>query len=363
MTHNGVKMHLCSGPGLDQFFSEFRPDVVFHEVPVRGKGKWKDYVWTKDLLQNLEVLLKSQPDIEIVIVRYGTSNAFAFLPLMRRFPNHTWIFEVNSLFVHQPQASKIPHRIRQLIFVLERYVVGSADLVYVVASGLKKQLTGHARAIAKEKVLVIPNAGNADLVEARKCLPVSQNGSICGRKFAYLGVFQNYYEFDIVAEAFRRVQRAWRDAELHLFGYGGDEDEVRAMFKSVPNVIFHGKFDLNSLVETGTFDENWILLLPYAEQPIAQVGSPTKMFEYMAIGLPIIASRLGQLPEILQEGDFAFFYEPGNIESLTDAMDEACKSTHLPMMGYAAQQAFLAKHTWFERMATFLEQIQNHYRS
>ena len=43
-------------------------------------------------------------------------------------------------------------------------------------------------------------------------------------------------------------------------------------------------------------------------------GSPTKLFEYMAMGRPIIASRLGQLDELLVHDKTAWLVEPGNIE-------------------------------------------------
>jgi glycosyltransferase involved in cell wall biosynthesis len=49
-------------------------------------------------------------------------------------------------------------------------------------------------------------------------------------------------------------------------------------------------------------------------------GSPTKLFEYMATGRGIVASRLGQIAEVLEHGRTALLTEPGSPDALAEAL-------------------------------------------
>ena len=49
-------------------------------------------------------------------------------------------------------------------------------------------------------------------------------------------------------------------------------------------------------------------------------GSPTKLFEYMAMGKAIVASRLGQIADVLDDEETALLIEPGDARKLAEAM-------------------------------------------
>ena len=50
-------------------------------------------------------------------------------------------------------------------------------------------------------------------------------------------------------------------------------------------------------------------------------GSPTKLFEYMASGKPIVASRLGQIGDVLVDGESAILVTPGDQHELVEALE------------------------------------------
>jgi glycosyltransferase involved in cell wall biosynthesis len=79
-------------------------------------------------------------------------------------------------------------------------------------------------------------------------------------------------------------------------------------------------------------------------------GSPTKLFEFMAIGLPIVASDLEQIGEILRDGKTAALVEPGNIEDLVRGINHVLA---LPDRGKSLgeEAMFEARemHTWRRR--------------
>ena len=79
-------------------------------------------------------------------------------------------------------------------------------------------------------------------------------------------------------------------------------------------------------------------------------GSPTKIFEYMAVGRPIVASRLEQLEEVLDDGRTAVLVRPGSVDDFARGVRQILA---LPdrghSVGVAARAEAEAHHTWDAR--------------
>ena len=76
-------------------------------------------------------------------------------------------------------------------------------------------------------------------------------------------------------------------------------------------------------------------------------GSPTKIFEYMAIGKGIVASNLGQIGEVLENGKTAILVEPENIEELVNGILKLVNDERLRIqLGRKARKVVLNKYTW-----------------
>lgn len=48
--------------------------------------------------------------------------------------------------------------------------------------------------------------------------------------------------------------------------------------------------------------------------------SPIKIFEYMIMGKPVVAGRIGQVEEVIDHAETGLLFEPGNIAELTAAL-------------------------------------------
>ena len=92
-----------------------------------------------------------------------------------------------------------------------------------------------------------------------------------------------------------------------------------------------------------------ILVAPHV--PLADgsefFGSPTKVFEYMAMGKAIVASRLGQIGEVLTDQETALLVEPGNVRELAAAIVKLVESDELRMqLGAKAREVAEREFTW-----------------
>jgi glycosyltransferase involved in cell wall biosynthesis len=88
-------------------------------------------------------------------------------------------------------------------------------------------------------------------------------------------------------------------------------------------------------------------------------GSPTKLFEYMAMGKGIVASRLGQIGEVLSHEQTALLVEPGDADELSAAIMRLIKSQSLrESLGTAVRQKAITDHTWTRNAQNILDAYQ-----
>lgn len=85
------------------------------------------------------------------------------------------------------------------------------------------------------------------------------------------------------------------------------------------------------------------------------IGSPIKLFEYMAAGKAIVASRVAQIEQVLRDGETALLVEPENSQAMADALERLCADPELRLrLGQAARQEARERHSWDARLAALL---------
>jgi glycosyltransferase involved in cell wall biosynthesis len=88
-------------------------------------------------------------------------------------------------------------------------------------------------------------------------------------------------------------------------------------------------------------------------------GSPTKLFEYMAMGKGIIASDLDQIGEVLEHDHTAWMVKPGDAESLMLGLKTMIDNPEISKrLGHAARREVVAKYTWKEHTRKIIEKLK-----
>jgi glycosyltransferase involved in cell wall biosynthesis len=97
---------------------------------------------------------------------------------------------------------------------------------------------------------------------------------------------------------------------------------------------------------------------PKSNHPFFQRDtSPLKIFEYMAARKPIVMADLPPLRDILSEAT-AFLCEPGDPESLADAIERALKHPEEAQAKAERAWEIVQEHTWEKRMRRIMGKIQ-----
>ncbi len=130
-----------------------------------------------------------------------------------------------------------------------------------------------------------------------------------------VGRFVNHKGHTYLIKAAREIAAKYRNLVFMFLGDGPREKELRQQVDSLglsQRVIFAGMLD-NIDLELAGAD---IMIHPSIEEPFG-----IALLEGMRAGLPIIASRVGGIPEVVADGETALLFEPGNAEAIANAAD------------------------------------------
>lgn len=128
---------------------------------------------------------------------------------------------------------------------------------------------------------------------------------------------------------------------VHIAGDGTLLDRVQAACaRSGSQLVLLGRkspLEIESLMKRAA-----VLLVP----SLWYEGLPMVMVEALSFGLPILASRLGSLPEIVEEGVSGLLFEPGSALALLDTLESfALQPERSAAMRIAARQRYLDRYT------------------
>ncbi|MBC7119897.1 MAG: glycosyltransferase family 4 protein, partial [Methanobacteriaceae archaeon] len=151
---------------------------------------------------------------------------------------------------------------------------------------------------------------NSKLIKLSNPIPLVNNKPIFksyeNLKILYVGELTKHKGIHVLLKAFRRID----NAKLHIYGRGPYETSLRK--KEMKNVIFHGYAKgFQELIEA--YKRANITVVP----SICYENSPMVIYESFMHSTPVIASRIGGIPELVKDGYNGFLFEPGSTRELS----------------------------------------------
>lgn len=132
-----------------------------------------------------------------------------------------------------------------------------------------------------------------------------------------------------VFELCQKIELQELNIELHIFGDGAEKTQIEDLIKQNPDkkIFFHGMLERNVLHEKlKTFD---IAIVPLKIRIYGSV--PSKIFEYGALGFPVLYFGGGEGETIVKENNLGWVAQVGNFESLNVALIEISKTGKEPI--------------------------------
>ena len=240
----------------------------------------------------------------------------------------------------------------------ERLNLKAAARIFVVSEVERENLL--RAGLDDEKIVVNPNGVDAEIFRpgiggerVRREIGVADDETLVG----FVGTFGPWHGVVELAEAITRMPKDARVRFL-LIGSGvlrGKVEETLRAGGAEHRVIMMGAVEHERVPVL--LDACDVLASPHVplEDGSAFFGSPTKLFEYMAMGKGIVASRLGQIGDVLEDERTALLVEPGDVNELSAAIIRLTDSRELrERLGAAARQEAVAKHTWMHNAGRVL---------
>ena len=233
---------------------------------------------------------------------------------------------------------------------IERLNLNAAARIFVVSEVERRNLLKVG--IPDHRIIVNPNGVDVERFHPgvggegeRTELGVQTDEVLVG----FIGTFGPWHGVLELAKAITLTRRESRIRFL-LIGDGTLREPAERIISEAgmhDRVIFTGVVKHDRV--PALLDACDILVSPHV--PLADgsdfFGSPTKLFEYMAMAKGIVASRLGQIGEILAHHKSALLVEPGDVGELAAGIEQLAASRELRQrLGERANKEVVANYTW-----------------
>ncbi len=270
-----------------------------------------------------------------------------------------WVLETHAPLFYEAKTERKTTALHGLAQRMEIHAYRSCDALVCVTDALKDIII-QAAEIPAEKVVVIANGVDTQRFSPQCHLPKRLFSAFT---IGFVGRLYAWHGLDILLEAIADLRAEGIIIALTVVGDGlmrGQWEEKAARLGITGTVSFVGQVPWQDVpAYIAGFD------LGYTGQIQLQVGkmyhSPLKLYEYMAMAKPVVASAFEDAKRTLTEGETGFLFEPGHKEDLKRALRQAYRSRgQLDCMGDRARQMAIAHHSWTSRihdMTTALETV------
>jgi glycosyltransferase involved in cell wall biosynthesis len=329
-------------------------------------------------------------DVEGIIIYQRLSRCDYAGAMLKRRLRVPLIVEYNGSEVWAARNWGSPLRFEKLAKEAELVMLRCADLVVTVSQPLADELVEIG--VNRSRIICYPNCVDTTLFDPVlydknrvNDLRVSLNLSSQAFVYGFIGTFGAWHGIDFLCAAIRYLSYDspdWLEGNGVRFLFVGDglrraavesllQDPVTARF-----VVWAGLVDQSEAPRyLAAMD---VVLSPHVKNSDGSkfFGSPTKIFEYMSMGKPIIASRLDQIADVLTpsldsaslpKGDpepgsqeLAVLYRPGNEAEFVEAIRFIRINGNWRLrLGENAQQEARHKYQWSHHVEKIFNRLSH----
>jgi glycosyltransferase involved in cell wall biosynthesis len=312
----GHELHLlCArrGPGS----STYPVEEVPAELPAHSDraGKERGHIATAAAIEQRLIALHRSWPFDLIYERYSLWST-AGVRAARRLGVPV-VVEVNAPLLAE-QAEFRALVLADEARAIEAEVFRTADALAVVSDELVGYAT--ARGTASDRVHVIRNA--VDTTRFHPQVPPTQVPGIPDRAFVvgFSGSLKAWHGLDTLLPAFRALRDHLPSAHLLVVGEGPRRPWIEGyatgagLEDAITLTGWVGHDDLPGLITRMD-----VATAPYPNAE-GHYFSPLKLYEYLALGRPIIASRIGQTAQVLEGSNAALLLPPGDPAALTQGL-------------------------------------------
>lgn len=280
---------------------------------------------------------------DILYERYTLFNYAGVLAAQKN--NIPLILEVNApLALERAQYEKLTWK--RAAKKSEAAICNRADRIVVVSTPLKEYLV--AQGVSAKKIKVIPNGANPDRFkpddaakkDIRKKLGIAEAALVVG----FTGILRPWHGVHLFLEAFAAMHSEQKNVTALIVGDGPSYKELKELAAALGisnQVCFTGRVEHDEI--PGLLAACEIAVSPRA----TFYASPMKISEYMSTGLAVIAPRMPNIEDLINDGVDGLLFEAENQDSLKSRILELITDEKKRLsIANAARERILSKGSW-----------------
>lgn len=239
---------------------------------------------------------------------------------------------------------------------LEKWSIAFSDRVITVNRACEKIFAG--RSCRAEKIQVVMNSPDERIftyVQAQ--IREKPSGGIATPfVIMYHGTLVERNGVDLAVEALEKVRRSIPTAELRI--YGPRTPFLDEVLRSVSGgdlekaVQYLGPRKLEQLVEA--IEECDVGVIPNKRSIFTEINTPTRIFEYLALGKPVVAPRAPGIQDYFSEEALVFF-DLGDAEDLATKLASVATHPYEALETTKRGQAIYQGHAWSREREKLLD--------
>jgi glycosyltransferase involved in cell wall biosynthesis len=203
------------------------------------------------------------------------------------------------------------------------------------------------RGVSSDRVDVIPLG---PLRYEEECNPWPEGPVVQVRPvLLFFGRITQYKGLDVLLQAYKYISERWPNAKLRIVG-SGDLTPYQPLLRQLLNVEIENRW-VNDAEIPDLFRGAMTLVLPYTSATQSGVVAVAA-----SLGLPVIATRVGGLPEQITDGYSGILVAPGSIAQLTDAIERVLANPEWAKeLGHNLKRDFDENRNWGKVSAMIYE--------
>jgi len=293
-------------------------------------------------------VIRFKPDI--IHCRYNV--ATLYLPLIAKFLKVNYFVEVNGILENELRLRRFSEFVIRCVKFTEIINFKFAKKIICVTNGIKKEIQKKYK-IPRVKLEVVGNGANPDVFyprnkyQCRNKLALLQNKFIVG----FIGSLAPWRGLINLAKAVLVIKNSNPELYKNLLIIIVGEGEEKKMLVELVNEYNLNCFNFLSSTEyknipyfINAFD---VCTVFFSRNNLKVIGSPIKLFEYLACGKPIIATDIDGINNLYKCREYIIFLPSMNPIKIAEKINYCYQHKKIiAETGKRGRKIFLERYTW-----------------